>query len=124
MAWNYADEESLIEHIRKLNKKHEKEMVEEMESAFKGHEDDVMEKVKEAWNEVLDEDEEDEEQEYETYVKYIVTYRSTKLERDFEALETKVNKFIESQSDSFILEGPIQIESNYLVQTLINEDEM
>ncbi len=106
MAWNYHDEESLLEHIRKLQEKHEKKFLEEIEERYTVHEDS------------------DEDEDYETYVKYIVSYRSTRLDRDYEELEKKVNQFIESQSDSFILEGPIQLHDNYLVQTLINEDEM
>ena len=108
MTWKYDDEESLLQHIRKLQEKHEKEFLEEMEGAFTDHEVE----------------DEDEDEEYDMYVKYIAVYRSTRMEHDFETLEIKVNKFIEKQRDSFILEGPIQIEKNYLVQTLINEDEM
>ena len=109
MGWNYKNEEEANEHLRMLNKQMEDEVVKEIADAFMDE---------------LDEDEEDEEQEYETYVKYICVYRSSTVDRAFETLEAEVNKFIESQSDSFILEGPVQMQEHWIVQTLINEDEM
>jgi len=59
---------------------------------------------------------------YETYVKYIVV-KNTGLGA-FENLAHHVNRFIENEEDSFVLEGPIQIGEHYIVQTLMNEDEM
>jgi hypothetical protein len=106
MGWNYKNEEEAIEHLRKLNEKSEEEVLREIAATFSSGE---VEK---------------EEVDYETYVKYIVVYRSTGMEHDYETLGNKVNQFIENQSDSFILEGPVQHHDAYLVQTLINEDEM
>ena len=106
MGWNYKNEEEAIEHLRKLNEKSEEEVLREIAATFSSGE---VEK---------------EEVDYETYVKYIVVYRSTEMEHDYETLGNKVNQFIENQSDSFILEGPVQHHDAYLVQTLINEDEM
>lgn len=65
----------------------------------------------------------DVENDYETYVKYIAV-QNTGRAGAFDDLADKVNRFIESEDDSFILEGPLQIDENYIVQTLINEDEM
>lgn len=65
---------------------------------------------------------EDVEEEYTQFVKYIVVHNTGP--DAFTSLEYEVNKFIDEAEDSFLISGPVQIGEHYLVQTLVNEDEM